>query len=186
MVSLQEWLIFLKGSHGVAGFPLVIAGLGLMLLGWRLWKLCVMLSFAAIFAGVGAWLVGPGDDQWVYALAIGAVGGALSYWPVNMAVALLGGLVGAGVISSSLASLGLSGITLWACAAVALGRLHRLRDHQPPARRHFHDVLFGGGPAALRANGVDDVAALVLRHDSIAGERQRPGTPLHHPGSHRR
>lgn len=120
MVSVQEWLIYLKSSHGAAGFPLVIAGLALMLLGWRLWKICVMLSFAVIFAGVGAWMAGPGENQWIYALAIGAVGGLLSYWPVNLAVALLGGLVGAGIILTSLANLGMSGVTLWAIAGVAL------------------------------------------------------------------
>ena len=120
MVSMQDWLIFLKGSHGIIGFPLVIVGLGMMLLGWRLWKICVMLSFAGMFAALGAWLVGPADNQWLYALLLGAVGGLLSYWPVNLAVALLGGCVGAGIISISLSNMGLSGTSLWVSGGVSL------------------------------------------------------------------
>ena len=87
-------MALLKQSHAASGFPLVVAGLGLMLFGWRLWKLCVMLSFGAIGAAVTALAVGPSESQWIYALVGGGVLGLVSYWPVNFAVCVLGGLIG--------------------------------------------------------------------------------------------
>ena len=54
LVNIDNLLLFLKQSHSAAGFPLVVGGLGLMLFGWRMWKVCVMLSFGLIGAGLGA------------------------------------------------------------------------------------------------------------------------------------
>lgn len=113
ITSLNDWLYFLKVSQSAVGFPLVIAGLGLMLFGWRMWKVCVMLAFGVIGAVVAAMFVGPCDDQWRYALGGGIVLGALSYWPANHAVAALGGLIGGGIITHSLSELGLSNAALW-------------------------------------------------------------------------
>lgn len=119
MISLQEWLMHLRDLGTAAGFPLMVAGLGLMFFGWRLWKICVMLSFAALGAWAVAAMVGPCDEQEIYALVGGVVLGAISYWPVNQAIAVLGGLVGCAVLTWSLSQLGMSGGTLKACAAVA-------------------------------------------------------------------
>ena len=113
MTSVHEWMSFLRGTNGVAGFPLVVAGAGLMLFGWRLWKICVMLAFGVIFTLVGATLIGPTDDQWPYALAGGAALGLLSYWSVNQAVSVLGGLIGGGLVMFSLGRVGLEGTMLW-------------------------------------------------------------------------
>jgi hypothetical protein len=116
---LDHWLVFLSRSHSAIGMPLLVAGLGLMLFGWRLWKLCVMFSFGLIGALLGAWLAGPGQAQWVFALAAGALLGVASYWPVGYGVSLLGGLIVAGLVTQSVASMGLSGTALWITGGVA-------------------------------------------------------------------
>ncbi len=120
ITSVDDWLLFLRRSHSVIGLPLVIGGVGLMLFGWRLWKLCVMLSYALIGALVGALVVGPSDERLVVALGCGAVLGMASYWGITHAVSLLGGLIGAGVVTYSLANIGLSGWALWILGAAAL------------------------------------------------------------------
>jgi len=120
ITSVDEWLIFLKQSHTAVGFPLVVAGIALMFFGWRMWKLCVMLSYAVIGAVIGALLIGPCDEQWMYALCGAAVLGLISYWPVNIAVSVLGGLIGAGIITFSLAEIGLKGTTLWTAGGIAM------------------------------------------------------------------
>lgn len=112
MISLDSWLTFLRHSHSAVGFPLVVGGLALMFFGWRMWKLCVVVSFGLIGAGVAAWLVGPCDSQWIYALAGGVVLGLASYWPANLAIALLGGLIGGAIVTACLAEIGLKGNAL--------------------------------------------------------------------------
>ncbi len=119
MSSVQEWLFALKTMRGAVGFPLVVAGLGLMLFGWRFWKICVVLSFAAIVTLVSAHLIGPRHDQWKYALVCGAALGLLSYWPANHAVAVLGGAVGGASVAAALQNLGLSGVSLYCAGAAA-------------------------------------------------------------------
>ena len=121
MSSVQEWLFALKTMRGAVGFPLVVAGLGLMFFGWRFWKICVVLAVAAIVTLVSAHLIGPRHDQWKYAVICGATVGLLSYWPANHAVALLGGAVGGGSVSAALQSLGLSGVSLYCAGAAAFG-----------------------------------------------------------------
>ncbi len=120
MTSVDDWLFFLKQSHGLVGFPLVVAGLGLTLFGWRMWKVSVMLSYALIGAAIGAVVAGPRDDPWLYALAIGAGLGLISYWPIRHAAALLGGLLGAGIVTFSLTAVGISGTALWSAGGAAL------------------------------------------------------------------
>lgn len=109
----------LRDLGSAAGFPLVIAGAGLMFFGWRLWKVCVVLSFGAIGAWAAAAIVGPCDQQGLYAIVGAVVLGAASYWPMNLAIAVLGGLAGCSVLTWSLSQLGLVGGTLNAFAAVS-------------------------------------------------------------------
>ena len=119
MVSLHSWLVFLKDAGSSVGFPLVVGGLGLMLFGWRCWKICVMLAFGAIGAAVAAYWVGACDNQWLYALIGGLALGLLSFWPVNYAICVLGGLMGAGFAHLVLETLGLRGTSLGIAAGTA-------------------------------------------------------------------
>jgi hypothetical protein len=91
-----------------------------MLFGWRLWKICVMLSFGLIGAGIGATLAGNGDNAILYTIGGGAMLGLLSYWPLKFAVSLLGGLIGCVFVTSSLAGFGLTGPALWIASGCAL------------------------------------------------------------------
>ncbi len=111
--SLQDWISLLRDGHSAAGFPLIVGGLALMFFGWRMWKLCVVLSFVLIGTLVGAQFIGARPNQWTYALAIGAVVGLASYWPMNYAVAVLGGILGAAVANVYLSGLNLSDGALW-------------------------------------------------------------------------
>jgi len=97
ITSVSDWVVFLRQGDAVIGFPLIIGGAALMLLGWRMWKLCVVLAYGLIGAGVGTTLGGGSPYQWVYALACGALFGAASYWPAKHAVGVLGGLIGASI-----------------------------------------------------------------------------------------
>lgn len=120
ITSVDEWLVFLKQAHTATGFPMVVGGVALMFFGWRMWKLCVVLSFALLGAVIGSNVCGPNADQWMYAACGAVVLGLLSYWPVNVAVSLLGGMIGSGIVTASVAQLGLSGTTLWAVAGVGM------------------------------------------------------------------
>lgn len=120
ITSVDEWLVFLKQAHTATGFPMVVGGVALMFFGWRMWKLCVVLSFALLGAVIGSNVCGPNADQWMYAACGAVVLGLLSYWPVNVSVSLLGGMIGSGIVTASVAQLGLSGTTLWAVAGVGM------------------------------------------------------------------
>ena len=117
--SVQDWISILRDAHSAAGVPLIVGGLGLMLFGWRLWKVCVVLAFGLIGTLIAARLIGPSDDQMIYALACGTVVGLASYWPVNYAVCALGGVLGAAVAFSYLENMRLSDGTLWGGVAAA-------------------------------------------------------------------
>lgn len=127
-ISVQDWIAFLRDTHSTAGFPLIVGGLGLMLFGWRLWKVCVVLAFGLMGTLIAANMMGARDNQLIYALVCGTVLGLLSYWPVNYSVAVLGGVLGALVTYFYLEKMGLSGMMLWgligaafvACSAFAV------------------------------------------------------------------
>ena len=163
ITSIDDWLLFLRVSGHAAGFPLVVAGVGLMLFGWRVWKVCVVLSFTLIGAMLSAWLVGPCDEQWLYALGGGALLGLLSYRPVTAAVSLLGGLLGGAVVMQCLSSMGLSGSALWASAAAALIACTSVSFLN---RQHVVIVVTAFLGAALLLSGV---AAWVMHSPSFFG-----------------
>jgi hypothetical protein len=119
MISLQDWLTFLKDSRGAAGLPLVLAGLALMLFGWRMWRICVVLAYGFIGAVLGGMLAGPGQNDWFWAITGGLLLGAFSYWPVQHSITVLGGLIGGACIMWALSQLRLEGTALWLAGAVA-------------------------------------------------------------------
>jgi hypothetical protein len=117
---IDEWVRLLRDSHGVAGIPLIAGGLGLMLFGWRLWKICVVLAFGVIGTVIGLYLVGPSQNPWPLALLCGGVLGLASYYPVKYSIALLGGLIIAAAAHFYLANLKVEGAALWVGTALAL------------------------------------------------------------------
>ena len=116
---IDEWVSLLRVSHGAAGVPLIVGGLGLMLFGWRLWKICVILSFGVIGTIVGLYVMGPTTNQWPFALCCGGVLGLVSYYPVRFAISTLGGLIVAGIVHFYLVNLNVEGAALWVASATA-------------------------------------------------------------------
>jgi len=120
ITSLPDWATFLRSSETIISLPLMLCGLGLMIFGWRLWKGCVVISFGLIGFGLGVHFFDGNPNQFWYSLGIAAAMAAVSYWPVNYALALLGGLVGAATIMEILSSAGFSGSLLWILVGTAL------------------------------------------------------------------
>lgn len=112
-MSVDSWLSFLNTADPLIAVPLVVVGVGLMVYGWRLWRVCVMISFGLIGAGVAATFADSADDRWLYALVGGGVLAVASAWPVNHSVSVLGGLLGVGIVWESLIRFGLTGVSFW-------------------------------------------------------------------------
>jgi len=117
---VSDWLSWLRSAGGVTAIPLLIVGAGLMIFGWRLWKVCVVLSFALMGAIAVHVLTGSRDDEW-HLMALGAVMvGALSYIPAKYAVGLLGGTIGAVIVVQFLDGMKMNGPSLWIIGAITL------------------------------------------------------------------
>ncbi len=83
ITSVTDWVAFLHKSGTLVGLPFMIAGLGLMLFGWRMWKACVVISFGIIGMGLGCYFAGGESDQLLYAVISGSILAVLSYFPVH-------------------------------------------------------------------------------------------------------
>lgn len=120
ITSLTDWTAFLRTTHGVVAIPLIVGGLALMLFGWRMWKVCVVLSFGLIGAAVGTIIADGGEHATWYGIGGALLLGLLSSGPVNIALALLGGLIGAGFFFHVLGNTAFVGPIQWVLAGVAL------------------------------------------------------------------
>jgi len=120
ITSLPDWAAFLRSTDKIISLPLILGGLGMMFFGWRLWKGCVVISFGLIGFGLGIHFFEGNPHQLEYSLGIAGVLATLSYWPVNYALALLGGLVGAATLWQTLSSAGFTGAVLWILVGIAL------------------------------------------------------------------
>ncbi len=118
-ISLNDWIGFLRTSHSAIGFPMIICGLGLMLFGWRLWKICVILAFGLIGVALGVIVNGHGENRALFGMAGGLILAAVSYYPVRQAVAVLGGLIGTGVTHFYLTPLRLDPVIHWSLCGSA-------------------------------------------------------------------
>jgi hypothetical protein len=91
-----------------------------MFFGWRMWKVCLVVSFGLIGMAVGAKLAGSGSYQAVCSVGCGVVLGALSYKPADYSLAVLGGLIAGGFVINAMSGMGLNGPVLWIAGGVAL------------------------------------------------------------------
>ena len=130
MLFLEEWITFLSRLDRLGGVPLIVGGVGLMLLGWRMRRLSVGLAFGLIGAAA-TMLLGSKDVPVWYAVAGGMVLASMSMWLADHAATVLGGLLGAGFTMISLGGVGFSGSALYAggglafLAFAAFSYLHR-------------------------------------------------------------
>lgn len=120
ITSLQDWTFYLRDSSAGISIPLLICGAGLMFFGWRLWKLCVVLSFALIGMYISYYYMNPTKDQMIYVYMIGGVAGGVMFWPAKHAIAILGGVIVSIIVMSSVSNLGCSGSMLWSIGGVSL------------------------------------------------------------------
>jgi hypothetical protein len=119
ITSISDWVAFLKTSNSALGFPLVIFGLALMLFGWRMWKVTVVLAYGLIGAILGAIAAGQSEHQALFAAAGAVLLAAVSVYPVHQAVAVLGGLIGAGISHFYLQRIALNEIMHWSLCGAA-------------------------------------------------------------------
>ncbi len=117
---IREWIVWLRQTDALAGIPLATAALALMLGGWRLWKVAVVLTFGILGAVAGVMLAGSPSEELLYGVIGFALAAGASFPPVFYAVAVLGGIIGAGLVNYLAESMGFSGPLLWLITAVAL------------------------------------------------------------------
>ena len=117
--SIDSWFNMLRGADPIVCLPLLVGGAALMVFGWRLWRVCVVLSFGLIGGGLGNMFAPAGEHGTLYPM-VGAVAlGGLSYCLARHGIAVLGGIIGTGLAAAFLADYGLHGLLLWLVAAIA-------------------------------------------------------------------
>jgi hypothetical protein len=113
----QEWITFLHGANALIGFPLCLAGTGLVLAGWRIWRAAAVCSLALIGSLVGQILSGASafNPQWI-------IGGAVLFGVAGLALpthssTVLGGIIGGTLAVQMVSLFGIVGTPqLLACA----------------------------------------------------------------------
>lgn len=120
ITSLQDWTFYLRDASMGIALPLIICGIGLMFFGWRLWKLCVVLSFALIGMYLTYYIFKPAKDQMLYVYLMGGLIGGAMYWPAKQAIAILGGVIVAIIVMVSVSNMRMTGSTLWSIGGAAL------------------------------------------------------------------
>ena len=118
--SVNEWFVFLQSADTLVGLPLLAGGIALMLFGWRMWKVCVILSFGLAGMGIGYSLAETTSQELPYAVGCGALLAVISYYPVNYSLSLVGGAVGGAFIVHTLEGMGLGGPVLWILGGIGL------------------------------------------------------------------
>lgn len=119
ITSINDWIAFLRGSNSAVGFPLVVFGLALMLFGWRMWKVTVILAYGLIGAVLGAIVAGQTENQVIFSIAGAVILAVVSAFPVHQAVAVLGGLIGAGISHFYLSRISLNEMMHWSLCGAA-------------------------------------------------------------------
>lgn len=160
---LSQWLYFLRDTKGAAALPLVIFGIVLMILGWRMWRVCVVLSFGLLGGLITLKFVGPTEHAVTYAAVAGVLAAIVSYKPAKWGVGALGGLVGAGLLLYSLSKADLSPLTVWALAG---GGLITGAAYSCLHRQHMVVLVTSFLGACMLMSGI---AAVCLTSNAITG-----------------
>jgi hypothetical protein len=113
ITTVQEWVALLQRADSLIGLPLILIGLALALGGWRLWKICVVVTFAAIGAVVGVLLADTPSDQLFYAIIGAVMLGAVSFPPAQYSITVIGGLISTGITYLVCDTIPLFGWPLW-------------------------------------------------------------------------
>lgn len=119
MMSLNEWLAVLRDMKSAVVFPLGVGGLMLMLFGWRLWKVCVGLSFAIVGAMTTAYVadIQRRDVDPFYLIVVSLALGILAFRFARIGLPALGGVILMAITGSIVSSAKVDGPVVWALSA---------------------------------------------------------------------
>lgn len=117
---IHDWVTLLRTTDPLVALPLAVGGLGLILSGWRFWKLAVVLSFGSLGALAGMIFGRDQELQLVYGFVGFVVVGGASFPPVLYSVAVLGGILGAAMVNHTAGNMGLTGSVLWMLTAIGM------------------------------------------------------------------
>ncbi len=162
MKWVTEWIAWIQSGESLMGLPLAAAGVVLMVLGWRVWKISLAVTFGLVGYGVCNALVKAGDDQLFYAIGSGVMLMVLSGVFADYAVAAAGGLIGATVFRGVLGGFGLHGSALWVGLGLAFVGFTALSCIN---RRKVATVITSFQGAVLLVAGM---AALVSKQPELA------------------
>lgn len=143
-VTFREWLLVLRGLDLLVALPLLIGGVGLMIFGWRFWKVTVVLCFGII----GAFLGQLAADSLTERLIFGGVGavvlGAANIKLARYGATILGGMIGTAVVLQCFSGLNLSDSTYWTAAAASFVAFSALAQINRRAVVVFVAAFLGG------------------------------------------
>ena len=108
-----------ESANPLIGLPVAGAGLALMLLGWRMWKICLAATYALLGYGAVMVYLPTVDDPMFYAIALGIMLATTSVVVADQAVGALGGIAGAMVVHHTLMGWGMAAPVVWAVAVLS-------------------------------------------------------------------
>lgn len=117
---VDNWIELLKNADPAWGIPLMALGLALMFMGWHFHRIAVPFTFLLIGLIAGQLVLDSSSNGVLAGGLIGLVLAAISHLTKKYAVAVLGGLVGAFILSgyiTTFKSLYLSPTITWGIAA---------------------------------------------------------------------
>lgn len=96
---IDSWVALLREANPAWGFPLVVAGLVMMFMGWQVHKLAVPFASFVVGMIIGQVLFDSIVPRLIVGGVLGIVLAGVSYFTIQISVGILGGLVGAFVVA---------------------------------------------------------------------------------------
>ena len=101
-VYIDNWVALLRDADPAWGWPLMVLGLVLMFMGWNLHRFAVPFAFLLVGLIVGPIAFHPVTTGLLLGGVIGLILAIVSHFTTRYAVAVLGGLVGAFILTAYL------------------------------------------------------------------------------------
>ena len=101
---IDSWVALLRDANPAWGFPLIVAGLVMMFMGWQIHKLAVPFASFVVGMIIGQLLFGSIAPRLIVGGVLGLVLAGVSYFTIQISVGVLGGLVGAFIITGYLST----------------------------------------------------------------------------------
>ena len=101
---IDSWVALLREANPAWGFPLIVAGLVMMFMGWQIHKLAVPFASFVVGMIIGQLLFASLVPRLIVGGVLGLVLAGVSYFTIQISVGVLGGLVGAFIITGYLST----------------------------------------------------------------------------------